>query len=66
MFTQEENVLSSAKLWIEEDSLKEKRSLIEKSNRSGPTIEPCGTPVMTFSKLLYGLFIRTHCFRFFK
>ena len=29
---------------IEEDSMKKKRSLIEKSNRSGPTIEPCGMP----------------------
>ena len=26
--------------------MKKKRSLIEKSNRRGPTIEPCGTPVM--------------------
>ena len=66
VFAQAESVLSSAKLWIEEDSMKKKRSLIEKSNRSGPTIEPCGTPVMIFSKLLYVLFIRTHCFRFFK
>ena len=41
-------------------------SLIEKLNRSGPTIEPCGTPEMIFSKLLYVLFIRIHCFRFFK
>ena len=65
-FAQAESVLSSAKLWIEEDSMKKKRSLIEKSNRSGPTIEPCGTPVMIFSKLLYVLFIRTHYFRFFK
>ena len=31
-----------------------------KSNRSGPTIEPCGTPVMIFSKLLYVLFIWMH------
>ena len=43
--------------------MKKKRSLIKKSNRSGPTIEPCGTPVMIFSKLLYVLFIGTHCFR---
>ena len=46
--------------------MKKKRSLTEKSNRSGPTIEPCGTPEMTFSKLLYVLFIRIHCFQFFK
>ena len=66
VFAQAESVLSSAKLWIEEDSMKKKRSLIEKSNRSGPTIEPCGTLVMIFSKLLCVLFIRTHCFQFFK
>ena len=65
VFAQAEGILSSAKLWIEEGSLKKKRSLNEKSNRSGPTVEPCGTPVMIFSKLLYVLFIRTHCFRFF-
>ena len=46
--------------------MKKKMLLIEKSNRSGPTIEACYTPVMIFSKLLYVLFIRTHCFRFFK
>ena len=45
------SVLSSAKLWIEEDSMKKKRSLIEKSNRSGPTIEPCGTPVIDIFKV---------------
>ena len=65
-FAQAESVLSSAKLWIEEDSMKKKRSLIEKSNRSGPTIEPCDTPEIIFLKLLYVLFIRTHYFRFFK
>ena len=66
MFAQAESVLSSAKLWIEKDSMKKKRSLIEKSNRSGPAIEACGTPVIIFSKLLYVLFIQTHYFRFFK
>ena len=66
VFAQAESVLSSAKLWIEEDSMKKERSLIEKSNRSGPTIEPYGRPVMIFSKWLYVLFIRTNCFRFFK
>ena len=60
MFSQAESVLSSAKLWIEEDSMKKKRLLIEKSNRSGPAIEPCGTPVMIFLKWLYVLFIETH------
>ena len=59
---QAESVLSSAKLWIEEDSMKKQRSLIEKSSRIGQTIEPCGTPEMIFSKLLYVLFIRAHCF----
>ena len=49
VFAQAESVLSSAKLWIEEDSMKKKRLLIEKSNRSGPTIEPCGTPVVIFT-----------------
>ena len=52
VFAQAAIVLSSAKLWIGEGSMKKKRSLIQKSNRSGPTIEPCGTPVMIFSKLL--------------
>ena len=66
MSAQAESVLSSAKLWIEEDSMKKQRSLIEKSSRIGQTIEPCGTPEMIFSKLLYVLFIRAHCFRFFK
>ena len=66
VFAQTESVLSSAKLWIEENSAKKKRSLIEKSNRSGSTIEPCGMPEIIFSKLLFVLFIRTHCFRFFK
>ena len=66
VFAQGESVLSSAKLWIEEDLMKKKRSLIEKSNGSGPTIEPCGRSVMIFSKLLCVLFIRTHCFQFFK
>ena len=36
--------------------MKKTRSLIEKSNRSGPAIESCGTPVILFSKLLYVLF----------
>ena len=35
VFAQTESLLSSAKLWIEEVSLKKKKSLIEKSNRSG-------------------------------
>ena len=62
MCAQAESVLSSAKLWIEEDSMKKQRSLIEKSSRIGQTIEPCGTLEMIFSKL----FIRAHCFLFFK
>ena len=52
VFAQAEIVLPSAKLWIEADSMKKKMSLIEKSNRNGQTIEPCGTPEMIFSKLL--------------
>ena len=64
MFAQEESALSSEKLWIEEDSLKKKRSLIE--NRSGRTIEPYCTAEVIFSKVLYMLFMQTHCFRFFK
>ena len=56
-----ESALSSAKLWVEKDSIKKKRSLIEKLNRSGPTIDPCGTS----KKLLFVLFIRAQCFRFF-
>ena len=57
MFAQEESVLSTAKLWTEEEPMNKKRSIIEKSNKSGSTIEPCGTPKMIFSKLLYVLFI---------
>ena len=51
-FAQAESVLSPAKLWIEENS----------------AIELCCTPEMTisFSKLLYKLFIQAHCFRFFR
>ena len=64
VFAQEESALSSEKLWIEEDSLKKKRSLIE--NRSGRTIEHYCTAEVIFSKLLYMLFMQTHCFRFFK
>ena len=52
MFTQKESVLSTAKLWIEKESMKKKRSLIEKSNRSGPSTKPCGTPKKIFSELL--------------
>ena len=66
VFAQAESVLSSAKLWVEENSMKKKSSLIENPNRSGPTIEPCGIPVMIFSKLLYMLFIQTYCFKYEK
>ena len=50
MFALAESVLSSAKLWIEEDSIKKKTSLIEKSNRSGPTlfIKGAWLPLITF------------------
>ena len=36
--------------------MKKKTSLIEKSNRSAPAMESCGTPAMIFLKLLYVLF----------
>ena len=61
VFSEAEILLSLVKLWIEEDSMKKKGSLIKKSNRSGPTIETCGIPEMIFSKLLiycfYGHFV---------
>ena len=60
VFAQAASVLWSARLWTEEEKKKKKGLLIEKSNRSGPTIEPCDTPVMIFSKLLYVLFIWMH------
>ena len=61
VFVQARCVWYLAKLWI--DSMKEKRSLIERLNGSGPTIDPCDTPKM---KWLYVLVIRTHCFQFLK
>ena len=33
-------------------------------NRIGPTIDPYGTPEITFRKSLLILLIHTHCFRF--
>ena len=59
VFAQAESILSPAKLWTEEDSMKKKRSLLEESNRSGPTIDPCGTPVMVFSKLVFSCVVYT-------
>ena len=46
--------------------IKKNRSSIDKLKSKGPTIEPCGTPEMISTKLLYMLFIRTHCFLSFK
>ena len=52
VFAQAESVLSSAKLWTEEDPVNKKVFFFVKSNRSGPTVEPCCTPEMIFSKFL--------------
>ena len=66
LFTHAGSVLSSTKLWIVENLIKKNRLLTDKLKRIGPTIEPCDTPGMISSKLVYLLFIRTHCFRYFK
>ena len=39
-----DRVLSSAKLCIEATSMKKNKSLIERLNKIGPSIDPCGTP----------------------
>ena len=39
-----DRVLSSAKLWIEAISMKKNKSLMERLNKIGLSIEPCGTP----------------------
>ena len=41
---QAHRVLSSAKLCIEAISMKKNKSLMERLNKIGPSIEPCGTP----------------------
>ena len=41
---QADRVLSSAKLCIEAISIKKNTSLMERLNKIGPSIEPCGTP----------------------
>ena len=40
------------------------RSFINKLKRSGPSIEPCGTPAITTSDELVLLFMTTFCFLF--
>ena len=37
-------VLSSEKLWIEAILMKKKKSLMDRLNKIGSSIEPCGTP----------------------
>ena len=37
-------VISSAKLFIESISMKKNKSLMERLNKTGPSIEPCRTP----------------------
>ena len=34
-------------------------------NKTGPTIEPCGTPHIIYSKVLLILLTLTHCFVLF-
>ena len=41
---QADRVLSSEKLCIEAISMKKNKSLMERLNKIGPSIEPCGTP----------------------
>ena len=45
-------MLSSAKLQISLSTTKKKISLIKILNKSGPKIEPCGTPIRMFNQLL--------------
>ena len=64
LFAKAVNVLSFAKLWALANSVTQKKSLKKQLNRIGPTIDPCGTPEITFRKSLLILLILTHCFRF--
>ena len=46
------NVLLSAKLWAWTVSIAKQKSLKKQANRVAPTIDSCGTPEITFRKLL--------------
>ena len=50
-------LLSSAQLLKVLKQMKRNRSFMNKLKRSGPSIEPCGTPAITFFKLLNLLLI---------
>ena len=43
-YPQADRVLSSAKSCIEAFSMKKNKSLIERLKKTGPSIDPCGTP----------------------
>ena len=62
VFAKPESVLPSAKLWTVAYCIKKKKSLKNATNKTGPTIEPCGTPEIISLKELLILLIRTHCF----
>ena len=49
---QQMNNHTYAQLLKVQKQIKRNRSLIDKLKRSGPSIEPCGTPAITFFKLL--------------
>ena len=55
------SVLSSAYPWGLVLTIKENMSLIKILNKTGPKIDPWGTPANNVSNLLYVPFIFTHC-----
>ena len=56
-------VLPSAKLYMFIMSRKRKRSLINKWNKSGPKLDPCGTPLIISYQSLYEEFTFARCFQ---
>ena len=63
-FPHTDNVLSSAKLHMSHSSTKSSRSFMKILNRSGPRIEPWGTPSSIQSLSLRAEPTRTLCFLF--
>ena len=65
-FANDDNILSSAKLYTDAFWMQKKKSFKNALNNIGPTIEPCDTPEIMSLKSLQTLLTRTHCLRFFK
>ena len=55
-------LLSSAMFWTDAIKINNRKSLKNRLHKVCPTIELWGTPDIIFCKLLFSLFIRTHCF----